>query len=288
MPLIVCPECGTLVSTAAVRCPGCRLPPPAEEPRPRAPAPLCAKCGNPLNAPGALCPNCAAAEIAVTPAAQAVSDSQRHLPGSVALPVGDEAAALAGDASLLTETIEAKPPAGGLAAVGSLFLTQDAPAGEPSDTGAGAIAASPGSASAEIAFDGHGRADAHSAIRHRAPMWRFGKVLWFAVICAIPIAGAIGAVLNWSAIARRAALRFQQRADSCRARKQYDDAVWWWREAARLGDAQAMYSLGAAYANGIGVARAPVAAVHWYRAAAERGNTAAMVELARMERAGLG
>ena len=52
---------------------------------------------------------------------------------------------------------------------------------------------------------------------------------------------------------------------------QYDDAVYWFREAADQGDASAQYYLAVMYENGLGIERSVKQAVAWHRKAADQG-----------------
>ncbi|MBQ1931964.1 MAG: sel1 repeat family protein, partial [Muribaculaceae bacterium] len=51
----------------------------------------------------------------------------------------------------------------------------------------------------------------------------------------------------------------------------YDEAVKWYRKAAKQGNAPAQYNLGYCYYNGHGVDKNYDEAVNWYRKAAEQG-----------------
>ena len=67
-----------------------------------------------------------------------------------------------------------------------------------------------------------------------------------------------------------------------------EQAVYWYRQAADLGDAYAMAKLGWMYRNGRGVEQSDEEAVRWYRPAAELGNADAMTNLGWMYRNGRG
>ena len=66
------------------------------------------------------------------------------------------------------------------------------------------------------------------------------------------------------------------------------EAVGWYREAARLGDAHAQFTLGLMYANGKGVPEDGKEALAWYRRAAEQGHAAAQFTLGHMYFLGVG
>ena len=87
----------------------------------------------------------------------------------------------------------------------------------------------------------------------------------------------------------------QQRIDKCKkpptpeddykkgedfySKKDYTQAVVWYRKAAEQGNADAQYSLGYCYRNGYGVSQDNNQAVYWYRKAAEQGNAYAQYYL---------
>jgi len=56
----------------------------------------------------------------------------------------------------------------------------------------------------------------------------------------------------------------------------FNEAMHWWKEAARRGYAVAMNNLGLLYANGQGVSQDYAAALKWWQMAAEKGNAWAM------------
>lgn len=60
------------------------------------------------------------------------------------------------------------------------------------------------------------------------------------------------------------------------------------RKAAEQGDAVAQFTLGFAYAKGVGVTRDDAEAAKWFRKAAEQGNAAAQGILGLMYRTGQG
>ena len=62
-------------------------------------------------------------------------------------------------------------------------------------------------------------------------------------------------------------------------RKDYAEAVKWYRKAAEQGNAEAQYNLGECYEYGHGVRKDYAEAERWYRLAAEHGNTDAMNKL---------
>ena len=66
------------------------------------------------------------------------------------------------------------------------------------------------------------------------------------------------------------------------------EAVKWYRKAAELEYAGAMFNLGNIYANGEGVTQDFTEAVKWYRKAAELGNAGAMEDLGVMYKFGRG
>jgi S1-C subfamily serine protease len=62
-------------------------------------------------------------------------------------------------------------------------------------------------------------------------------------------------------------------------KKDYAEAVEWYRKSAEQGDAFAQYNLAEAYADGKGVIRDQKAAIQWYATAAEQGNIFAQYRL---------
>ena len=66
------------------------------------------------------------------------------------------------------------------------------------------------------------------------------------------------------------------------------EAVGWYRETARLGDARAQFTLGLLYANGKGVPENGKEAVVWYRRAADQGHARAQYNLGWMYANGKG
>jgi hypothetical protein len=59
----------------------------------------------------------------------------------------------------------------------------------------------------------------------------------------------------------------------------HEEAVRWFRRAAALGDAYAMFNLGLAYADDRGVAQDLAESERWYRRAAELGHDGAQLNL---------
>jgi TPR repeat protein len=70
--------------------------------------------------------------------------------------------------------------------------------------------------------------------------------------------------------------------------KDYEEAVRWYKEAAKQGNSLAQNNLGWMYQNGLGLTQDYVEAVRWYRKAAERGNAEAQNNLGYMYQYGLG
>lgn len=62
-------------------------------------------------------------------------------------------------------------------------------------------------------------------------------------------------------------------------KKEYEQAVYWYRKAAEQGYALAQCNLGYCYENGTGVTEDKAQAVHWYRKAAEQGYARAQCNL---------
>jgi TPR repeat protein len=71
-------------------------------------------------------------------------------------------------------------------------------------------------------------------------------------------------------------------------RRDYVQAVAWYRKAAEQGDAKAEEGLGAMYQYGAGIERDPAQAIAWYRKAAEQGNADAANNLGSIYDAGTG
>jgi TPR repeat protein len=68
----------------------------------------------------------------------------------------------------------------------------------------------------------------------------------------------------------------------------YEEAIRWWKEAARRGYAVSMNNLGLAYANGHGVKQDYKQALKWWEMAAEKGNGWAMNSIGDLYENGLG
>ena len=68
----------------------------------------------------------------------------------------------------------------------------------------------------------------------------------------------------------------------------YEAAVEWFREAAKLGNAYAQYNLGCCYEHGHGVEKDLVQAAAWYSEAAKRNNRYALYALGRCYEEGWG
>ena len=102
---------------------------------------------------------------------------------------------------------------------------------------------------------------------------------------AAPKGGAVpGRFLEYKAKAEQGDAEAQFNLGFCYddgrgVRKDYGEAVKWYRKAAELGNAVAQWSLGSCYANGRGVAKDEVEAVAWYRRAADQGNEVAQYDL---------
>ena len=67
----------------------------------------------------------------------------------------------------------------------------------------------------------------------------------------------------------------------------YGKAVKWYRKAAEQGNAFAQNNLGRCYSNGRGVARDYAEAAKWYRKAAEQGSRLAQINLRNLESRGV-
>ena len=68
----------------------------------------------------------------------------------------------------------------------------------------------------------------------------------------------------------------------------FQEAIRWWKEAARRGYAVSMNNLGLAYANGHGVKQDYQQALKWWEMAAEKGNAWAMNSIGDLYENGLG
>ncbi|MBR0097490.1 MAG: sel1 repeat family protein [Synergistaceae bacterium] len=65
-------------------------------------------------------------------------------------------------------------------------------------------------------------------------------------------------------------------------RRDYQQAVYWYRKAAEQGHAWAQNNLGAMYANGNGIKRDFNQAIYWWQKSAAQGNTSARANLATL------
>ena len=70
-------------------------------------------------------------------------------------------------------------------------------------------------------------------------------------------------------------------------KQDYKEAVEWYRKAAEQGFAEAQHSLGAMYANGLGVKQDFVKALKWWQSAAEQGHVDASKALDEMQQKNL-
>ncbi|WP_067620778.1 caspase family protein, partial [Dissulfuribacter thermophilus] len=77
-------------------------------------------------------------------------------------------------------------------------------------------------------------------------------------------------------------------ADGLGIEKDYEKAVYWFRKAAEKGEPLAMNNLGFMYENGLGVSQDYAKAFYWYQKAAEKGEPLAMNNLGFMYMFGLG
>jgi TPR repeat protein len=80
----------------------------------------------------------------------------------------------------------------------------------------------------------------------------------------------------------------RQRAEEALARKDYAEAMRWYREAADQGDPDAQTQMGVFYHNGLGVPRDYAEAMRWYRKAADQGFALAQRNIAILYRYGYG
>jgi hypothetical protein len=71
-------------------------------------------------------------------------------------------------------------------------------------------------------------------------------------------------------------------------RRDYTEAMQWFRRAADEGDASAQYNLGVMYAKGQGVRRDYIEAMRWYRKAADQGDASAQYNVGLMYANGQG
>ncbi len=81
---------------------------------------------------------------------------------------------------------------------------------------------------------------------------------------------------------------FYSKGEEAYARKDYAEAVRWYRKSAEQGGASAQYSLGWMYRNGYGVDKDYIEAVRWYRKSAEQGNSYAQDNIGDMYYYGYG
>ena len=79
-----------------------------------------------------------------------------------------------------------------------------------------------------------------------------------------------------------------QKGNEAVRRKDYAEAMRWYREAADQGSAVAQINIGSLYQNGWGVARDYVEAMGWYRKAADRGNALAQNHIGLLYQNGWG
>ena len=79
-----------------------------------------------------------------------------------------------------------------------------------------------------------------------------------------------------------------QKGEAAYNKKDYSEAVKWYRKSAEQGNASAQYSLGWMYRNGYGVDKDYGEAVRWYRKSAEQGNSYGQNGLGYMYRNGYG
>ena len=68
----------------------------------------------------------------------------------------------------------------------------------------------------------------------------------------------------------------------------YEQAVYWWRQAAKQGYGKASLKLGDCYHDGVGVDRNVTTAAHWYTEAAEQGEREACFKLGTCYETGVG
>ena len=68
----------------------------------------------------------------------------------------------------------------------------------------------------------------------------------------------------------------------------YEQAVYWWRQAAKQGYGKASLMLGNCYSKGVGVERNVTTAAHWYTEAANQGEKKGCFELAACYETGVG
>ena len=63
----------------------------------------------------------------------------------------------------------------------------------------------------------------------------------------------------------------------------YEQAVYWFRQAAEQGDSYAQFYLGSCYYEGKGVPKAKQEAIYWYYKSAEQGNFCSQAALDRLQ-----
>ena len=77
----------------------------------------------------------------------------------------------------------------------------------------------------------------------------------------------------------KAAAELFRKGKACYNKKEYTEAVKWYRLSAEQGNASAQNNLGYSYDHGLGVTKDYVEAVKWYRLSAEQGNVSAQNNL---------
>ena len=65
-------------------------------------------------------------------------------------------------------------------------------------------------------------------------------------------------------------------------KRDYIQAMRWYRKAADKGDTSAMLKIGGLYENGLGVKQDHIEAMRWYRKAADKGDADAKAALRRL------
>ena len=140
-----------------------------------------------------------------------------------------------------------------------------------------------------------------SARRHqpgeRPTRTRFGRrpiIMACAVVLALGVAVCVssgvfstGAPLP-SPAPKISAAEALGKADEAYHRREYTEAMDWYRKAADQGSSQAQNSIGWLYQYGQGVAQDYGEAMHWYRLAAEQENVSAQSNIGRMYESGWG
>jgi TPR repeat protein len=94
----------------------------------------------------------------------------------------------------------------------------------------------------------------------------------------------INAVYWWKEAAKQGDIEAQNNLGECfykgqGVKQNYEQAVYWWKEAARQGDEKAQYNLGKCFYEGQGVEQNYEQAVYWYKKAAELGDENAQYNL---------